>query len=42
MREWIGSVDFDIFVIGVGAEIDEHFELRVIGRSGAALSKRSE
>ncbi|MBL8918295.1 MAG: VWA domain-containing protein [Myxococcaceae bacterium] len=29
---------FDVFVIGVGAEIDER-ELRAIGRSGAALSR---
>ena len=34
----LDKVDFDVFVIGVGAEIDEK-ELRAIGRSGAALSK---
>lgn len=34
----LGKVDFDVFVIGVGAEIDEG-ELRAIGKDGAALSK---
>lgn len=32
------GVDFDVFVIGVGAEVDEG-ELRAIGRSGVALTK---
>ena len=32
------DVNFEVFVIGVGAEIDEH-ELSLIGRSGAAFSK---
>jgi hypothetical protein len=34
----LDKVDFDVFVIGVGAEIDEK-ELKAIGKSGAALSK---
>jgi hypothetical protein len=34
----LDDVNFDVFVIGVGAEIDEH-ELKAIGKSGAALSK---
>jgi hypothetical protein len=34
----LDGVNFEVFVIGVGAEIDEH-ELKAIGRSGAALSK---
>jgi hypothetical protein len=34
----LDNVNFDVFVIGVGAEIDEG-ELRSIGRNGAALSK---
>ncbi len=34
----LDRVDFDVFVIGVGAEIDEH-ELRAIGRSGVDLNK---
>jgi von Willebrand factor type A domain len=34
----LSDVNFDVFVIGVGAEIDEH-ELRSIGKNGAALSK---
>jgi hypothetical protein len=34
----LDKVPFDVFVIGVGAEIDEG-ELRAIGKSGAALSK---
>jgi hypothetical protein len=34
----LDDVDFDVFVIGVGAEIDEK-ELKAIGRNGAALSK---
>ena len=38
MRKALDEVDFDVFVIGVGAEINES-ELRDIGRKGAALSK---
>jgi hypothetical protein len=34
----LDGVNFDVFVIGVGAEIDES-ELKAIGRSGAALSR---
>jgi hypothetical protein len=34
----LDQVDFEVFVIGVGAEIDES-ELKAIGRSGAALSR---
>lgn len=34
----LDKVNFEVFVIGVGAEIDEN-ELRTIGRSGAALSR---
>lgn len=34
----LDRTNFDVFVIGVGAEIDEG-ELRAIGRSGAALSR---
>jgi hypothetical protein len=34
----LDDVNFDVFVIGVGAEIDEG-ELKSIGRNGAALSK---
>ncbi len=34
----IDKASFEVFVIGVGAEIDEN-ELRSIGRSGTALSK---
>ncbi|MEW5742549.1 MAG: VWA domain-containing protein [Myxococcota bacterium] len=37
-RQAIDSVDFDTFMIGVGAEIDED-GLRALSRSGAALSK---
>ncbi|MBL8950919.1 MAG: VWA domain-containing protein [Myxococcaceae bacterium] len=35
---WVNAVPFDIFVIGVGAEINEA-ELSALGRSGAALSR---
>lgn len=35
---WVRAVPFDLFVIGVGAEIDE-VELNDLGRSGTALSK---
>lgn len=35
---WVNAVPFDIFVIGVGAEINE-VELQALGRSGAALSR---
>lgn len=38
LRAALDQTNFDIFVIGVGAEIDEG-ELRAIGRSGAALNK---
>ncbi len=38
MRKAIDEVNFDLFVIGVGAEIDES-ELKNIGKSGTALSK---
>jgi hypothetical protein len=34
----LDSVNFDVFVIGVGAEIDEA-ELKAIGRNGTALSR---
>jgi hypothetical protein len=34
----LGDVNFDVFVIGVGAEIDES-ELRSIGRNGVSLNK---
>jgi hypothetical protein len=34
----IDAVDFDVFVIGVGADIDED-ALRALSKSGAALSK---
>jgi hypothetical protein len=34
----LDDVNFDVFVIGVGAEIDEH-ELKAIGKNGAALNK---
>jgi hypothetical protein len=34
----LDNVNFDVFVIGVGAEIDEK-ELKAIGRSGTSLSK---
>ncbi len=34
----VGDVAFDVFVIGVGAEVDPP-ELNAIGKSGAALSK---
>ncbi len=34
----LDDVTFDIFVIGVGAEIDEN-ELKAIGRNGSALSR---
>lgn len=37
-RRAIDGVDFDVFVIGVGAEIDEG-GLRALSKSGAALSK---
>lgn len=37
-RRAIDSVDFDVFLIGVGAEIDED-GLRALSKSGAALSK---
>ncbi len=35
---WVNAVPFDIFVIGVGAEINE-VELQALGRSGSALSR---
>ena len=38
LRAALDRVDFEVFVIGVGAEIDEG-ELRAIGRSGSTLSK---
>jgi hypothetical protein len=38
LKKALGDVNFDVYVIGVGAEIDEP-ELRMIGRNGAALSK---
>jgi hypothetical protein len=38
VREALDGAPFDVFVIGVGAEIDEG-ELRQIGRSGVALSR---
>jgi hypothetical protein len=38
MLNALGSVNFDVFVIGIGGEIDES-ELKAIGRSGAALSR---
>src|SRR5262249_20625302 len=38
LMQALDQVNFSVFVIGVGAEIDER-ELRAIGRSGAALSK---
>jgi hypothetical protein len=38
MRKALDEVNFDVFVIGVGAEINES-ELRQIGKNGAALSK---
>jgi len=38
MMKQIYDVNFDIFVVGVGAEIDEA-ELKAIGKDGAALSK---
>ncbi|MBI5545400.1 MAG: VWA domain-containing protein [Deltaproteobacteria bacterium] len=38
LRASLDRVDFEVFVIGVGAEIDEG-ELSAIGRSGATLSK---
>jgi hypothetical protein len=38
LRAALDRVSFEVFVIGIGAEIDEA-ELRAIGRSGAALSK---
>ncbi len=34
----LGEVPFDVFVIGVGAEVDS-YELNAIGKNGAALSK---
>jgi hypothetical protein len=37
-RRAIDAVDFDVFVIGVGSEIDED-GLRALSKSGAALSK---
>lgn len=39
-RRAIESVEFDVFMIGVGAEIDEQ-GLRALSKSGAALSKDS-
>ena len=38
LMQALDAVDFEVFVIGVGAEIDER-ELKAIGRTGAALSK---
>jgi hypothetical protein len=38
LKKALGDVNFEVFVIGVGAEIDEG-ELKMIGRTGAALSK---
>jgi hypothetical protein len=38
MRKALSEVNYDVFVIGVGAEINEG-ELREIGKNGAALSK---
>jgi hypothetical protein len=38
LRHALDGVNFDVFVIGVGAEIDES-ELKTIGKSGTALSK---
>jgi hypothetical protein len=38
MMAALDGVDFDVFVIGVGGEIDEA-ELKAIGRNGAALSR---
>jgi hypothetical protein len=38
LMDALDKVNFDVFVIGVGAEIDEK-ELKAIGRSGAALSR---
>jgi hypothetical protein len=38
LMDALDKVNFDVFVIGVGAEIDEP-ELKAIGRNGAALSK---
>ncbi|MCU0699251.1 MAG: VWA domain-containing protein [Myxococcaceae bacterium] len=38
VRAALERTPFEVFVIGVGAEIDEN-ELRAIGRSGTALSK---
>ncbi len=38
MMSALDNVNFDVFVIGVGAEIDEG-ELKAIGRNGAALSR---
>ncbi len=35
---WVNAVGFEIFVIGVGAEVNE-VELRDLGRSGTALSR---
>lgn len=37
VRKWMDAVPFDIFVIGVGAEINDQ-ELAALGRSGSALS----
>ncbi len=37
----LGEVNFDVFVIGVGAEIDER-ELTAFGRNGVALSKNPD
>jgi len=38
LMDALDKVNFDVFVIGVGAEIDEK-ELKAIGRNGAALSR---
>ena len=38
LRTALDRVNFEVFVIGVGSEIDDA-ELKAIGRSGAALSK---
>jgi hypothetical protein len=38
LKRALDGVNFDVYVIGVGAEIDEP-ELKMIGRNGAALSK---
>jgi hypothetical protein len=38
LQRAVNDVNFDVFVIGVGAEIDE-YELSSIGRNGVALSR---